>query len=573
MSPEQVAGERELDARTDVYALACVLYEMLAGDPPFVASNPQAVMAKHVMDVPPSIMTARPNATVALASALGTALSKVPADRHDSAGQFAAALTAPAKAVQVKTKSVVVLPFVNQSADSANEYFVDGLTEEIIAHLSRLRELRVISRHSTMTLKGTAKDVPTIARELHVSHIVAGSVRRSNNALRVTAELVEANSDTHVWSDSYSGVIDDVFGIQEEIARKIVAGLEVTLTPKEDRQIAARPIDDVVAYDYYLRARQEFYAWTPGSLDRASALIDKALDIVADNPLLLATKGQLHWMYVNVSVHPDERYLALAEGFAERALVIDPNHYLGIFVRGLVAAFRGDTARALEYVYRANELQPGDANVRLELCRFSQAAGLRSYQRYVDEQIRLDPLMPVSWFGPAYTAHYNGRFDDAVPGARRALELAGPSSPLHIYSAWTLASAGVRGEARAVLERVASDLDGTVNGSWASFCLEALSGNEARAVAHLTSALETAASFVDFFALTIAEASAVLGRLDDAVRWTRIATDRGFINYPYLADHSPFLAPIRDDPRYQAMLRDVKPRWEHVVAWERGRSA
>jgi adenylate cyclase len=164
----------------------------------------------------------------------------------------------------------------NHSPDPDNEYFVDGLTEEIIADLSRLEGLRVISRNSAMTLKGTRKDTPTIARELKVSHVVAGSVRRAGIALRVTTELVDASNDEPIWSEKYSGTVEDVFGIQEEIARKIVAALEVRLTVRETNAVGERPIENVVAYDCYLRARQEMDAWLPGSLDRAAKLVDHA---------------------------------------------------------------------------------------------------------------------------------------------------------------------------------------------------------------------------------------------------------------------------------------------------------
>jgi len=569
MSPEQVVGERELDARSDVYALACVTYEMLSGDPPFVASNAQAVMAKHVTDVASPVTTTRRDVGASLSKSLAKALSKAPADRFDCASAFAAALAGGPTTDDPRTPIIVVVPFANQSPDPDNEYFVDGLTDEIITGLSRLRGLRVISRNSAMTLKGSGKDTPTIARELRVSHVVTGAVRRAGSALRVTAELVDASTDTSLWNAKFSGAIEDVFGIQEEIARQIVAGLEVGLTPSEDRQVAARPIDDPVAYEYYLRARQECYTWLPESLDRAFALINKALDIVGENPLLLAMKGQLHWLYVNVSIHPEERHLDKAAELVTRALALDGDHYLAIFVRGLVAALRGDIEHALKDLYRANRLQPGDSNVRVELCRFSQAAGLTRYTRFVEEAVRLDPLSPVTWFGPAFTAQYNGRFQEAVPGARRAIELSAASSPLHIYAAWSLAAAGLAAEATSILQQVASDLEGSVNGEWAHFCRHALSGNEDDALTHLTPALEEAASRVEFFALIVGEANALIGRTDDAIRWTRIAVGRGFINYPFLAQHSEFLNPVRADPRFQQLLGEVRPRWESVVEWER----
>jgi tetratricopeptide (TPR) repeat protein len=420
-----------------------------------------------------------------------------------------------------------------------------------------------------MTLKGTRKDTPTIARELNVSHVVTGAVRRAGNALRVTTELVDATTDKAIWSEKYSGSLEDVFGIQEEIAHKIVAALEVKLTVREAHEVSQRPIENVVAYDCYLRARQEMEAWVPGSLDRAAQLVDRALGIVGENPLLLATRGQIQWMYVNLMIRPEEQYLDQAAALATRALTIDPDHYLAIFVRGLVAGLRGETERALKDLRRAHKLRPGDSNILVNMCRFSQAAGMRNLWPLVDEVLRIDPLTPVCWFGPAFTHHLSGHFQEAVPGARRVVELAGASAPYHIYAAWILASAGLRDEALDLLSRTGADLAGSLNGSWASFLFHALGGDPERARSCESLELTRAAGFVESAARVMAGAYALIGRTDDAIEWTRIAISRGFINYPFLSVHDPFLESVRTDRRFEALMVDLRPRWEAIVEWER----
>ena len=571
MSPEQVAGERDLDARSDVYSLACVTYELLAGDPPFTASNAQAVMAKHVKDPAPPITTPRPSVSAALAKALAKALSKVPADRYESAGAFAAALTADDAAQDDVTKSVVVLPFVNQSPDPDNEYFADGLTEEIIGDLSRLQGLRVISRNSAMTLKGTKKDTPTIARELRVSHVVTGSVRRAGNALRVAAELVEAATDTPIWSDKFSGTMEDVFGIQEEIARKIVAALEVTLSDSERRQVGDRPIENAVAYDCYLRARQEMYVWTADASHRALQLVDDALAIVGDTPLLLATKAQVHWNEVNMAQVPATIGLSRASAFVDRALALDPNFPLAIFVRGLVAGSRGQPERGLPDLYRAHTLWPGDANVLAELCRFSSTAGLRNHGSFVERIVRIDPLTPVTPSVVSTWHNVNGRHTEVAPAARRAVAMAPTPSMLHIISAWEIAEAGFHEEACDILARVRTAMDGTVPGSWAAFLGHALERNAEEALRHVTPDLEHAVAGNEIGARTMAHGYVLIGRPDDALRWLRTAVGAGFINYPCLTEHDAFLGPLRADPRFGQLMDEVRPRWEAVVAWEGSR--
>ena len=189
--------------------------------------------------------------------------------------------------------SIAVLPFGNLSPDPDNEFFADGLTEEVIADLSVIRALRVISRTSAMHFKGPNRDLRAIARALQVRYVLEGSVRRAGTSLRVTAQLIDAENDAHVWAEKYSGSIEDVFAIQEEISRKIVTALQLRLTDAEARDIAERPIDNAAAYDCYMQARHEVYRFTADGLDRAQKLVDAGLSLIGENSLLLATRGMV----------------------------------------------------------------------------------------------------------------------------------------------------------------------------------------------------------------------------------------------------------------------------------------
>ena len=565
MSPEQAAGERDIDARSDVYALGCMTYEMLAGDPPFVARSAAAVIARHMTDTAPPITTVRRNVSGAVAAAVARALNKAPADRYATAGAFAAGLRADGTAELEEQRLVVVLPFVNRSQDPDNEYFSDGLTEEVIADLSKVSALRVISRNSAMTLKGTTKDTPTLARELGVSHVVTGSVRRAGDALRVTTELVEARTDTPVWSEKYAGTMEDVFGIQEEIARKIVAALRMTLTETEARQVAERPIENPLAYDCYLRARQQMYSWTPEASQRALRLVDDALAIVGDTALLLATKAQLYWNEVNMNLVPAAEGLPRATAVVDQALALDPDYALAICVRGLVAANRGRQEEALPDLYRAQELWPNDANVLAELCRFSNTAGLRHHGVFVDRLAQIDPLSAITPLVRSSYHRANGRFDEGVSFGRKAADMS-PGSMVPFLVAMHLASAGLREEGAALLERTATALPGTALGDGASFLGYALRGDRERALEVSTPMIGN-----EFAAVFMAEGCMLTERPDDALRWIRRAIDHGFINYPFLTRHDPFLPALRSDARFVQMMAEVKPRWEAVVAWEESR--
>ncbi len=568
MSPEQIAGQRDLDARSDVYSLACVTYEMLAGDPPFTASTAQAVMAKHVTDPAAPITTTRPSVSPSIANALAKALNKTPVDRYESAGTFATGLTTEGKEQDREARSIVVLPFENRSADPDDEYFSDGLTDEVISDLSRISALHVISRNSSMMLKRTTKDTRTLRRELGVTHLVTGTVRRAGTALRVTADLVEASTDTTIWNEKFSGTMEDVFGIQEEISRQIVSALKVKLTDTEERAVAERPIDDPVAYDCYLRARQVIYNWTPEDQHRALRLVEDAIDVVGDSPLLLATKASIHWSHVNMHVVPADEGLARASELVDQALAIDPDCYLAIYVRGLVAGMRGQPESALVDLYRAHALRPNDPNILAELIRFSNFTGLRNTGNYAEKLIQIDPLTSSTQLAMVYLAVIYGPRETAAAPARRLIALAPQISMLHVYAGWPLAEAGFPDEAAKVLGRVGTAITDNPHGAFALFLKYALEGNEEEALRVATPEMEKTVHN-DIACRMMADGYALLGRKGDALRWLRTAIEHGFINYPILSEGALFLESLRAEPEFHALMAEVKPRWEALVEWER----
>jgi len=261
LSPEQASGERNIDGRSDVYSLGCVLYEMLAGEPPFTAPTTQALIAKKLTEGTPRISVVRETVPSGVEAALQRALAKTPADRFATAAQFAEALAVETFVPEPEKQSLVVLPFENLSPDPDNEYFADGLTEELITDLSQVSGLRVVSGTSTMTFKGARKSMHAIAKEMGVQYALEGTVRRAGTSLRITAQLIDTRRDAHVWAGKFGGTLDDVFDIQERVSREIVDALKVKLTPEEDECMAARPVDSVVAYDRYLRAIEEVHGF------------------------------------------------------------------------------------------------------------------------------------------------------------------------------------------------------------------------------------------------------------------------------------------------------------------------
>ena len=569
MSPEQTVGDAAVDGRSDIYSLGCLLFEALTGSPPFKGGTAADVARRRLTEAAPRLNTSASNIPAAVDDAVARALARDPGDRFATADAFAAALkpdaAVPASApTPAPAKGLVVLPFGNLSPDPENEFFADGLTEEVIADLSGISALRVISRTSAMRFKGTDKDLKAIARELNVRYVLEGSVRRAGSSLRVTAQLIEADTDSHVWAEKYSGSIEDVFAIQEEISRKIVKALQIKLTDTESRKVAERPIDNPAAYDCYLQAHHQMFLFTPDALDRAQKLVDAGLALIGENPLLLATRGLVSWYFVNFSFRPEERYLEEAAAFAARALDQDPDAFLGIFVRGLVAAKRGELESAVRDMRRAHELKPGDASVLMELSRHLFSAGQQRTARgqaVSQESLQVDPLNALNWVQRSWALLEVEHLADAEQAVRRAFELSDRGNPARTYAAVGLVRLGRPDEAIAVLDEVSLALGDTPYGSISGFLSRALQRDAEGAVRYVTPLLEQAAHWTEYLGWLLADGYALIGRRDDALRWLREAVERGFINYPLLC-RDVCLESIRGDAGYQALMRQVEQRWK-----------
>ena len=380
----------------------------------------------------------------------------------------------------------------------------------------------------------------------------------------MTAQLVDADTDSHVWAEKYSGSIDDVFAIQEEISRKIVKALQVKLTDTESRAVAERPIDNAAAYECYLQARHEMFRFTPESLDRAERLVDAALELMGENALLLATRGMVSWYFVNFSIRPEERYLDEAASFAVRALKQDPNAFLGVFVRGLVAAKRGDLEAAVRDMRTAHELNPGDASVVMELARHLFSAGREHNDagRLMELSIRADPLNPLNWAQRAWLHCGAGRLVEAKYATERALQLSERTNPARVYAAYALVLAGRRAEATAEFEGIAAAMGTSVYGSLSAFLAAAMRGEKDKATAHVTPQLLQSARWVEYLSWFLADGYALIGRHDDALGWLRQSVELGCINYPVLSKLDPLLESLRGDAEYKQLMEQVHRRWQ-----------
>ncbi|MGI8499177.1 MAG: protein kinase domain-containing protein [Gemmatimonadaceae bacterium] len=318
MSPEQASGEPDLESRSDVYSLACVVFEMLAGEPPFRGDGARAVMAKHVTEEPRSIRALRPETSSAIGAAIATALAKDPDRRFASVAEFVEAIQAstPERGLPFRaaTLSIAVLPFVNVSADPGNEYLSDGITDELIDGLSKLKTLRVASRTSVFALKGKPQDVRVIGTLLGASVVLEGTVRKDGQRLRITAQLTSISDGRLIWSQRYDRELSDVFTIQDEIARTIVTTLRATSFADLGEPVAKRHTASVKAYGLYLRGR---YAWNKRTQEGVAEGIEYFEQAIREDPqYALAYTGlaDAYALHVDLSQRPGVRGVRASKG-------------------------------------------------------------------------------------------------------------------------------------------------------------------------------------------------------------------------------------------------------------------
>lgn len=562
MSPEQVRGD-EVDHRADIWSLGVVLYEMVAGQLPFQGDNETAMMYAVLNENPESLVSLQEDIPPGLQEVVGKALVKDVSNRYQSAQEMVEGLR---NLSDVETEqpnwdtSIVVLPFEDMSPDKDNEYFSDGLTEEIITDLSKIQSLRVISRNSAMMMKGTSKSTRAIGRELNVQFVLEGSVRKAGNDLRITAQLIDAVSDAHVWAEKYSGTLDDVFDIQEKVSRKIVDELKLKLTSDEDRRLATRPIQDVQAYDAWLRARQSALSLGKEGVDRAFELINHALEIIGDNALLHAT---LAWLYAlqYPDINPDEEVLERSAEHAARAHALQPDLAWSQFAMGLSLQRRGDIAGFARYCRRALDLERDSHTLAVLGWYLAEAGKTEPARRYADEAVALDPLTWISSGARAYVDMMDGRFDAAVERYQESMEALSPGESFATFSlAFALACSGREEDATALLAVNARRGDSRMS-RFSGLLHCALQADRPGFDRMLdASDLREGGEKNGAWANILASCFARLGESPDALHYLERAIEHGFTNHRFLGEFSPFYAQLHGDARFTALIERARQK-------------
>jgi serine/threonine protein kinase/Flp pilus assembly protein TadD len=538
VSPEQAAGETNLDGKSDQYSLACVVYEMITGERPFAGATPQAIMAKRFSETPKPLRALRSTVPESVEKAVSRAMSTDGTARYATTAQFGQALasgsmttptnTATVPVAQVsQAKSVAVLPFANLSADPDSEYFTDGMADEIINALSKIQSLRVASRTSSFAFKGKSEDISEIGKKLKVSTVLEGSMRKMGNKLRITAQLINAADGYQLWSERYDREVEDVFAIQDDISQAIVKALKVFLSEGEKKQIEKARAVNVQAYDYYLRGRQ-YYDIHRKSLEYARQMFNRAVE--ADPEYARAYAGiadtcSLLYMYFDAR----EFNLKQADFASGRALELEPDLAEAHVARGLAVSLSK---------------------------RFKEA------EAEFDTAMRLDPKLfeAAYWYARALEAE--GRSQEAVKLYERAQTLRPEDYQAPSFLAQSYRSLGMHEESNAADRRAVKlmleRLDLNPSDARAANLLAATYG----ALGETDKAAEYARKSLEIdpddamLLYNVCCTYSLIGRKDEAIDCLERAVDKGFGHREWI-DNDPDLAPIRDNPRFQAIMRGM----------------
>jgi len=605
MSPEQARGD-EVDARSDVWSLGVVIYEMVIGQRPFKSEYAQALIYAILNDAPTPVKTLNTDVPAALERAIDCCLQKERSKRYRDAGQLLQALQPiqqeevckiehckssgkkkthllvgagllilvmtllayfflASRKAPVSEKSIAVLPFVDMSPQKDQDYFCDGMTEELINRLSNLQGLRVPARTSAFVFKGKTEDIKEIGRQLNVTAVVEGSVRKSDDELRITAQLINVANGYHLWSETYDRRLNDVFAIQDEISTAIIAALQLKLTPQETQKISEHPINNVKAYECYLRARRHILRFDAKSLDSASVYLQTAMELMGENAELYAGMAAVYSQYANIGIQQED-YLEKSRRYAEKALELQPNLSSALAELATLSTyeeFPENLQKGFKYSHRALAANPTERRALHGMAMLYEQIGQATKALpFVERMEHNDPLNPLCFVMRGFYHLYNCEFERAVRPFQRLYE-SDPTSPLSQTSyANALAMVGRRDEALAVIAQVRDDHPTNVMVIFSLLLKCALEHDSSGALRLITPDFRKTC-WRDFeWSCWVANWLASAGAKEQALNWLENAIRLGFINHRFLQQDS-FFDPLRQDERFKTLIAWAKEQSEH----------
>lgn len=460
------------------------------------------------------------------------------------------------KLTGLREKSIIVLPFDNLSSDPEQEYFSDGLTEEIIADLSHIHDLLVISRSSAMTFKGSKKTIPDIAREVNVRYVLEGSVRKAGNNLRIVAQLIDALTDIHLWAEKYNGTLDDIFDIQEKVAQSISTALKLKISSAEKSKLREVPISDIVSYELYLKAKSYAWTFTEASLNQALKLVDQALENSKNNALLLASRALIQWQFHNAGFNPTTDILERAMRDVQKSLDLNPSCDAAYTAKGYIAYTNGDLEESVRSLRKCTDAE----SLSMAGYIYLLAGQFEFADQLISQALQADPLNHIILCAFSYNELFKGNLATAASFLLKAYDLA-PENPLCMYyHGLTRVYAGETEKAVSSFKKL-TERDSGIFGEMAKMWIAVLEKNGSD-FQHKVTMLKEYGLRDKELSWWLADCLALTGKTDDAFFWLNNSIEQGFINYIFFSENDPALSLLKSDNRFGSLMQKAQKRQE-----------